>query len=273
MYRYILILVVIFGIPLAYAKPSANAHSKSAANSNPNLAPVAADNTETQKSDESNTEHGPQDKERDAKENAFRIQQSQQNNSIVDATIVIAVFSGLGVFVTLGYAIVSFKQWRSMQKGLDITIEGIRPHLKVEAASRTLSPDDIIELEIYFTNSGSSPAEKVTIARTPTLFIGDRAVSVLRFNQPEPFSLERNAKETARIAFESPTADEVNGLQDFTDISPGRRLKAVFRIHGSYDGLSQEYRKRKKGKPYVFDVHLVYQFGGRWAKAEITQGH
>jgi hypothetical protein len=57
-----------------------------------------------------------ENKERDAKDNAFKAEQLRQSRVIVRATVWIAVFSGLSFGAVLVYAIVSLLQWREIKK-------------------------------------------------------------------------------------------------------------------------------------------------------------
>lgn len=156
------------------------------------------------------------------------------------------------------------RQWRAMQEALSLTIEGIRPRLAITVAGRRLADNDVIELEISFSNAGASDATNVTLEQ-PTLHIGTRPVALTHF-QPRELSVARGVKETMTVDFESPTADEVTRLHaTHTSMHPDEKLYATFAVKGIYNGMGST-----DTKPYTFEALLTYGGTGNWRKADIT---
>lgn len=111
----LVILITLFG-QQGNSQPSANNRQpgKQQANSQPSPAPP--DEGKAQVHDEAEAQSRAERKERDAKEDAFKAEQLRQNRVIVQANVWLAIFGGLSFFTACIFAIISYRQWRVIQK-------------------------------------------------------------------------------------------------------------------------------------------------------------
>jgi cbb3-type cytochrome oxidase subunit 3 len=155
---FLIVVIIIFVGQLVYAQPRKNPRDNSAQNTNANVSPIPFNNSVTQKENETNTENSTYQKERDTKDEAFRAKQAEQNQTIVDATVWIAVFAGLSFFAALAFAIISILQWRQNR---ELFNRAERPSLGVERCDMFLEIGKPIRVNVVVKNTGRSPAKMI----------------------------------------------------------------------------------------------------------------
>src|SRR6266545_2798288 len=106
-----------------------------------------------------------QNKERDAKEQAFKTEQLNQNRIIKNATIVIAVFTALNVLIAGVYAYFAGRQWQAVRRQADIIETAERPVIVVDSAEiiPRLAPNIPLRARVMFSNAGRTPARNLSI--------------------------------------------------------------------------------------------------------------
>jgi hypothetical protein len=115
-----MILILVFMLLLAGEKVNAQPTQTNSraeekeTNSQPSVTPL--DNAPARVNNAANTASPSQSQERDTKDDPFKAEQLRQGRIIVWATVCIAFFGGLSFVAALIYAIVSIKQWKSIDK-------------------------------------------------------------------------------------------------------------------------------------------------------------
>lgn len=110
-----LILIVIVGVHLAYSQPSKQEGNRDQTNRPSSIETAPQANSVIQPQATPDAEAQAHRKERDAKDDAFRAQQAEQNEIIKIATVVLAVFAALSFVIAVIYAIFAGVQWRTMK--------------------------------------------------------------------------------------------------------------------------------------------------------------
>ena len=163
MLRYIAILTIVFGIQLTHAQPSKNTSQSGKQPTNSNANNIDGNDAKTQQPNKTDTEPSAYQKERDARDDAFRADQAKQNGIITSATVIIAIFGGLSFFAAAVYAFISLKQWKQNRELFDLAE---RPSLGIEGAMLDRNARVIRAL---VRNSGKAPARNTIVSTTPNI--------------------------------------------------------------------------------------------------------
>jgi hypothetical protein len=245
MSRYVILLVIVFGVQLAHAKPHTNTSQNTAKNANGNANSVAVQDSVSQIENKADTERAPRDE-------TFRTKQGEQNQVIANATWWIMIFGGLSFVAALIYASVSILQWRQTARFFDITE---RPSLGIEGEMEWGQDPTTEEgfVEVTIKNSGKSPAVHVLGGMGSGIQVPGKFVPL--DHCPEPDTGESfGTKSRGVIAIGGTTYLTGKSLtgKEFKGVLTGKLQYFVW-IRLTY------LKNPRQKKPYIFESYSRYQ--------------
>lgn len=209
-FAYALVAVLFISVATQERKTQPRQPNTKPKEQNTNTQPVSTpvNNSSSQINNAAEAEREREQKERDAKDDAFKAEQLRQNEIVANATFWMAVFAGINLLVAVAYAIFAALTLRAVkaqshhageqvkkmqgqlevmnkqaeaakiaaeaaQKSVDVAerslIVSMRPYVEVGARLKTFELDRQAEIELILFNEGNSIAENVFINYTMTI--------------------------------------------------------------------------------------------------------